>query len=200
MNKATVRGLSVALLLGLAAQPLLGSNLRWLNDSAVRFFTERDWEIVTEAGRKALNEGKDGETVSWENPETGHSGSLTPLKTVTTNGATCRQLKVVNSARGTMADSIYEFCQEPDGRWGTVGGGMVAPAPYGVAGGDQGRSIMFQREQDDYSHLTTRPSGEAASLGDKCEAMSREIDELRGKGKPQTRSTLMERYRAECQR
>lgn len=196
MNRRTVRALATAMLIGLVAQPLLASNLRWLNYSPVRFFTDQDWEIATAAGRKALNETKDGETVSWENPKSGHFGSLTPLGTATRNGATCRQLRIVNNAKGMMGSSIYEFCQKPDGKWGAVEGIPVVLPETGAT--SQGQSIMFQQQRGDYSHLTTTPSGQGASLGEKCQAMAREIDQL--KGKPQRRSTLMERYQAECQR
>lgn len=199
MNRRTVRTLATAMMLGLVAQPLLASNLRWLNYSPVRFFTDHDWAIATAAGRQALNETKDGETVSWENPKSGNFGSLTPLGTATKNGETCRQLRIVNNAKGMMGSSVYEFCQKQDGKWGAVEGGPVAARGTGVAGQGQGQSIMFGQQQGgDYSHLITAPAGQSTSLGDKCQAMAREIDQL--KGKPQRRSTLMERYQAECQR
>ena len=61
----------------------------------------------------------------------------------------------------------------------------------------QGQSIMFQDRQNDRDYLTTMPEGQKnKTRGDRCIEMSREIEAL--KGRPQRRSTMMERYRAEC--
>ena len=99
------------------AQPALSSNMRWLEYSPVRFFTNKDWEIAKEAARTALNDKTDGETVSWKNPETGNYGSLTPLTTVTKKGMKCRLLHIMNHANNLDGQAKYEFCQKPDGKW-----------------------------------------------------------------------------------
>lgn len=92
-------------------------NLRWLDYSPVRFFNDRDWELARGAADDALDNGKDGATVSWENPETGHRGSLTPLDTRQRNGRTCRNLVIENHARGLSGRSEFLFCQQPGGDW-----------------------------------------------------------------------------------
>ena len=102
-------------------------NLRWLNYSPVRFFTDQDWELATEAGRKALNEAADGETVSWENTATGASGTLSPLSTSSGEAGKCRRLRISNNANGVSSGAVYEFCQRPDGTWGAVEGGARQP-------------------------------------------------------------------------
>ena len=61
-------------------------------------------------------------------------------------------------------------------------------------GSGAGQSIMFQN-QPGYDHLTTIP--EKPSLGDRCQQMSRDIENL--KGKPQRRYSLMQRYKQECE-
>ena len=62
----------------------------------------------------------------------------------------------------------------------------------------QGQSIMFQDRENNLDHLTTLPeSQKKKTRGDRCIEMSREIERL--KGKPQRRSTMMERYRKECE-
>lgn len=73
--------------------------------------------------------------------------------------------------------------------------GILASASAENAG--QGQSIMFQDRETDRAHLTTMPDGQKKKTrGDRCVEMSREIEAL--KGRPQRRSTMMERYRAEC--
>ena len=60
----------------------------------------------------------------------------------------------------------------------------------------QGQSVMFQNNnENNFDHLTTMP--EKQSLGDKCERMSKEIENL--KGKPLRRYTLQQRYKQECE-
>ncbi len=58
-------------------------------------------------------------------------------------------------------------------------------------------SVMFKQTQSERSELTSLPADNAQSPGSRCEQMAKEIDSL--EGKPQRRSTLMARYRAECE-
>ena len=83
--------------------------------------------------------------------------------------------------------------------WIQVAATAAAFIIAGMAHGDgKGQSIMFENQQgSDYKHLTTMPKGSQQSLGDRCMEMSREIESL--KGKPQRRSSMMERYRQECE-
>jgi len=106
-----------AVLLGLFLQSAGAYNLGFLNNSPVRYFTDQDWELSTAAIRKALNETKDGDTVSWENPKTKYSGTVTPTQTETRDAVTCRRLQIVNNAKGRTGSSRYRFCQKPDGTW-----------------------------------------------------------------------------------
>ena len=128
MNPRLYPAIAGALLL-LSTQSASAYNLRWLNYSPVRFFTDQDWELATQAGRQALNETADGGTVPWENKSTGASGTLSPLSTSSREGAKCRTMRISNSANGLTGSAVYEFCQRPDGTWGVVEGGGDQPAP-----------------------------------------------------------------------
>jgi surface antigen len=92
-------------------------NLQYLADSPIRHFTTEDFAIGTDAIRRALNETKDGETVTWINPDTGHSGSATPLSSYTQNGKECRKLKITNSAKSLEGKGVYPMCRQSDGKW-----------------------------------------------------------------------------------
>jgi surface antigen len=94
-----------------------GLNMRWLQYSPVSYFTDEDWRLAREAAREALNEAALGKIVSWENPESGASGSSTPLKALEKDGMLCRYLKIFNSANDTSGESIQFFCQQKDGTW-----------------------------------------------------------------------------------
>ncbi len=102
------------------SQYAYSSQLRWLTYSPVRYFTDQDWEIAKSTARTALNEGKDGVTSFWENPESKNHGALTPLSTTMKDGTTCRNLKIENHANGSSGMATYEFCKKPDGTWGVV--------------------------------------------------------------------------------
>jgi surface antigen len=101
---------------------LASTELRWLNYSPVRFFTDKDWDLAKNAAREALNNTKDGQTVEWQNPASDNRGSLTPVSTTIKDGRTCRDLAIKNYANKLEGGGTYEFCQKPDGKWGATGG------------------------------------------------------------------------------
>lgn len=120
MKKTKILALAALASITMFSQALSASQLRWLNYSPVRYFTDQDWEIAKNAARDALNEGEDGVTVNWNNPDSKNYGSLTPLSTSQKNGRTCRELKIENHANNMDGSAVYEFCQKPDGKWGAV--------------------------------------------------------------------------------
>ena len=98
-----------------------GANFRWLEFSPVRNFTDDDWDMMTATADRALNKGKEGEVFSWENPESGSSGSLTPMgKAESKKGGDCRKLQISNQAGGLSGDSTHILCRQPDGEWKVV--------------------------------------------------------------------------------
>ncbi len=115
--------LSLFLLLGTlvpAAQAAL--NLKWLEFSPAKHFTEADWDLLRGAARTALNEKANGEGVKWRNPETGHYGSLTPISRTQVDGRTCRDLIIRNFAEGLQGGGTYRLCRTRDGEWKLLGG------------------------------------------------------------------------------
>jgi len=117
MLNSTIQKLLTLLLLASMVQMAAGFDLRFLNNSPVRYFREADWKMASDAVRKALNETKDGETVSWENPQSKFSGTVSPLTTETQNDTTCRKIRIENNAKGMSGGGTYRFCQKPDGKW-----------------------------------------------------------------------------------
>ena len=63
-----------------------------------RQFTDRDWEMMQETTRTALDNAPDGETVSWSNSDSGASGTIRPLETYDMDGMRCRRTELSNSA------------------------------------------------------------------------------------------------------
>jgi surface antigen len=122
MNTKYKAGLTAAALCFLLVGSSVAMELRWLNYSPVRFFTDRDWDLARAAARTALSETEDGVAIEWSNPDSGNRGTMTPLSTAERNGTRCRQLRIVNHANRTDGSAVYEFCLQPDGRWAATSG------------------------------------------------------------------------------
>jgi surface antigen len=107
--------LPLAALLTLAVQ---AASLGWMKGETARYFTDRDWELVGQTLRAALDDAPDGETREWSNEKSGARGSMTPLSTETRDDVTCRRLRVESVARGSSSSHSYLFCRRGDGPWG----------------------------------------------------------------------------------
>ena len=113
-----------ALILAAAAVTLSltghASNLRFMEFSPSAFFTDKDWELLREAARDALNNHADGETRTWKNPNNGHHGSIRMIRTFEDFGTDCRQVKVSNEAGNVSATRLVDLCRNKEGRWKIV--------------------------------------------------------------------------------
>ncbi|MCP4993077.1 MAG: hypothetical protein GY934_04715 [Gammaproteobacteria bacterium] len=96
----------------------------WLENSSVYEFTDRDWDLLRDAGLKALNQGKDGVAAQWTNSDSGHSGSITPLDTFEREGMRCRITRFVSVSDIMTGRSEFLLCKIPSGEW------KVAPSRY----------------------------------------------------------------------
>lgn len=92
-------------------------NLRWLEYSPVRYFSDEDWELARGAADEALQNRADGEAAEWHNPRTGHSGRAVPRRSLEREGRPCRELAVENQARGMFGRSVFLFCLQPSDEW-----------------------------------------------------------------------------------
>lgn len=81
------------------------------NDAAIRYFTDKDWQIFQANMYNALNNYQDGSTLTWQNPQSNASGSFTPSATTQQNGTVCRKLTIVNNAQHRTGQSTYKFCK-----------------------------------------------------------------------------------------
>ena len=60
-----------------------------------------------------------GETIAWDNPNTGHYGSVTPTKqgTKPSTGEYCREFQQTVVIGGRQEDAYGVACRQPDGSW-----------------------------------------------------------------------------------
>jgi surface antigen len=58
-------------------------------------------------------------TIRWSNPESGHSGTITPIRegTQASSGAVCRQFKQAIMIGGQAETAVSTACQNGDGTW-----------------------------------------------------------------------------------
>lgn len=62
-----------------------------------------------------------GETISWNNPESGHSGTYTPVRDgKTQSGRYCREYQQTVYVGGKQESAYGTACQQPDGSWEIV--------------------------------------------------------------------------------
>ena len=83
---------------------------------------ERDKRLQGEAAQRALETAPTGQSVGWKNPDTGHSGTVTPTKTVQdANGTYCRDYKATVDIEGKQEKATGRACRQSDGTWRIVG-------------------------------------------------------------------------------
>ncbi len=111
-NKLLLAGLGLALSL-----PAAAVNWDFLEYSPASYFTEKDWDRMTETGQEALDQAPDGDPRGWNNPETGAFGTIQPLNSYEAGGSNCRRTEIFNSAKGTSGTSRFDFCKQEDGSW-----------------------------------------------------------------------------------
>jgi surface antigen len=82
---------------------------------------ERDKRLAAEAAQRALETAPTGNPVSWKNPDSGHYGTVTPMKTYqTAGGSYCREYQTTVIIDGKQERGHGTACRQPDGSWKIV--------------------------------------------------------------------------------
>jgi len=73
------------------------------------------------ATTKALESAPSGTATHWKNPDSGHYGSVTPVRTYQTqNGQYCREYRQTVTIGGEQNEAYGTACRQPDGSWKIV--------------------------------------------------------------------------------
>jgi len=107
-------GRIVAVAVGTLAGAMIGSEIGRSLDRA-------DQLAMANAERKA-HTAPIGEKIVWNNPDSGHSGSVTPIRdgrSAQTN-AYCREYQTTVIVGGREESAYGTACQQPDGSWKVV--------------------------------------------------------------------------------
>ena len=73
------------------------------------------------AAARALEQSPSGSSVAWNNPDSGHQGTITPTRTYqNASGQYCREYQQNLTIDGKPQRSYGTACRQPDGSWKIV--------------------------------------------------------------------------------
>ncbi|MFT4064185.1 hypothetical protein [Paraburkholderia sp.] len=111
---------TASLLLG-AALGAQAANLGFLNDTPITYMKQRDVDSIKHTIFSALNDKKDGESLTWVNDGTGNSvkidATITMGNTANEGARTCRDVAVVLNAKGQSVHLKPTFCKAGGSVW-----------------------------------------------------------------------------------
>lgn len=101
----------------IAGGTLLGA---WLGSEVGKSLDAADKRALEDAQQEA-HQAPVGETIAWNNPDSGNSGSVTPVRDGYSNsGSYCREYRTVIEVDGERQDAYGTACRQSDGRWKIV--------------------------------------------------------------------------------
>lgn len=98
-----------------AAGTLLGA---FLGSEVGRSLDRADQVYMSRTTHQALDLTPSGTVSSWRNPDSGHSGTVTPTRTYqTATGQYCREFRQTVTIDGRIEEAHGTACRQPDGTW-----------------------------------------------------------------------------------
>jgi hypothetical protein len=68
-------------------------------------------------GADLLRHGRDGESRTWENPQTRHHGDITVLRSYEMRGLPCRDVRVDSQFGDDRVNYVLPVCRTADDTW-----------------------------------------------------------------------------------
>jgi surface antigen len=100
------------------AAGVIGGGL--LGGLAGNLLDQRDRDLAGQAAQRALETAPSGQAVAWNNPDSGHAGTITPVRTYQSGSAYCREYQTTVTIEGRQEQSFGTACRQPDGSWKLV--------------------------------------------------------------------------------
>ncbi len=108
------KGQLAAVAIGALAGAYMGSEVGKSLDRADRL-------AMQQTSQNALETNPVGRASSWRNPDSGHSGTVTPTRTYqTASGENCREYQQTVTIAGKTENAYGKACRQPDGTWKIV--------------------------------------------------------------------------------
>ena len=99
------------LIAGAAAGGLIGNNIGAKLD-------ERDRRLLGETLQQTMEHGPTNSVGSWNNPDSGNSGTVTPTQTmISANNQPCREFTTTVNIGGELSQAYGTACRQNDGSW-----------------------------------------------------------------------------------
>jgi surface antigen len=119
LGAATAGGLIGAALHGGPAGIIGGALLGGLAGAAIGDRMDAaDKKQQAQAAQRAFETTPSGHSVPWRNPDSGHSGTVTPLRTYQApSGQYCREYQQTIMIGGEKHQAYGTTCRQPDGSW-----------------------------------------------------------------------------------
>lgn len=101
-------------LAAVAAGTILGA---FIGNQVGKSLDRADRIAMTDAHNQALADPV-GETITWNNPDTGHYGTARTVREGTSSaGAYCREYQSTVTVGGQVQEAYGTACRQPDGSW-----------------------------------------------------------------------------------
>jgi surface antigen len=115
-NMRSVRFLVIA---GMLVFPVQSAEAQLLFGSRLgeAHYQGDDTRIISQIGADMLRNAPDGETRSWSNPQTGHHGDITVIRSYRMKNMPCRDTRVNGVLSANSISYVLPICQIGDGTW-----------------------------------------------------------------------------------
>ncbi len=108
------KGQLAAVAIGALAGAYLGGEVGASLDKADRLYAQRTTQ-------QSLENNPSGTTTAWRNPDSGHSGTVTPTRTYrAADGQNCREFEQTVYVDGKQETAKGRACRRADGTWQIV--------------------------------------------------------------------------------
>lgn len=93
----------------------------FLGNEVGRSLDRADQAAMAQTTQRTLETAQTGYASSWRNPDSGHSGTVTPTRTYTAgNGMPCREFTQTVNIGGRAETAYGRACRQADGSWQIV--------------------------------------------------------------------------------
>lgn len=93
----------------------------FLGSEVGKSLDKADRAYAQQTANQAFEKNPVGQTSTWSNPDSGHSGSVTPTRTVyASSGEPCRDYETTVTIDGRTETATGRACRQPDGTWKIV--------------------------------------------------------------------------------
>ena len=93
----------------------------WLGSEVGKSLDRADKAYLQRTTQSSLESTPSGMSSSWRNPDSGHSGTITPTNTYkAADGADCREFETTINVAGRDEKATGRACRQPDGTWRVV--------------------------------------------------------------------------------